>query len=103
MRRSAIRTAPGGRCRRSERASRAGSGRAERRPRASSPPAEVLAERAADPRLVAALSGGRVAGDGAPERPRRRLLLALGTENGGASLGGRRRARPAVPETGDLL
>ena len=63
----------------------------------------MVGEGAADSRLVAELPGGCVAGDGAAERLHGGILLTLGTKHGGASLGDRRRPRPAVPERGDLV
>jgi hypothetical protein len=63
----------------------------------------VRGERAARSRLVAALAGRGIAGDGAPQGLRGRVLLAVRAEHGGTRLGGRRGPRPAVPEPGDLL
>jgi len=47
---------------------------------------QVRGQRAPDPRLVAALAGGGVAGDGAAQLLRRRIRLPLGGEDRAAGL-----------------
>lgn len=54
----------------------------------------MLGERAADAGLAATLTGGGVPRDGAAQRLRRRLRLALCGEDRSASLRGRRRPGP---------